>query len=227
MKKTIKSILAFALPVMLATAAFAQEKFYTNNFTKEINEINTTLKTIEFTSVLPETYKKYDDIVAVIDSKDEGLKDDYALSFYYNIIPVKLVPADRKVKYIIEAGPGKKNDFASIFRVDMNVNFDVFYAKNFDRRTFRYQTVAVKIMGRVQEGSHWVNNELVPKYRYEDLSFTEIKLDLGDPAPTYTTEKGLFTYTKYNEGPEFTQIVSFEGTDDLEILYAHGNRYTI
>lgn len=218
MKKTILIIGT----LLLSTIGFTQEKFYTNNFTKEIKEINKTIKTVEFTTVLPESYNKYDDIVAVIDSKDEGLNDYYKFDFYYNIIPTKIVAKDRKVKYVIETSTDKKNDFTSLFRVDMNVDFDIFQAATFNRRTFRYQTVAVKIMGRKQEGTHWVNNELVPKFRYEDISFAEIKLDLGEPAPTYTTEKGLFTYKKYNEGKEFTTITAYKGTDNLDIVYNHG-----
>lgn len=219
----MKKLTLLATGILISTLAFTQEKFYSDNFSKEVKELNTSMKTIGFTTVLPTTYKKYDDIVAVIDAKNEGLDDSYNLSFYFNILPVSQVPSGGKLKYVIESGSNKRSDFTSLMRVDMDVDFEVFKSLDFKPRTNRYQTVAVKIMGRKQDGMHWVNDKHVPKYNYEDISFTEIKLDLGEPAPSFTTEGGLFTYKKYNGGKALTQILPREGTDDLRVLYRYGN----
>lgn len=219
----MKKLTLLATGIFISALAFTQEKFYSDNFSKEVKELNTSMKSIGFTTVLPSTYKKYDDIVAVIDYKDEGVDDSYTLNFYYNILPVSEVPSGGKLKYVIESGSDKRSDFTSLMRVDMDVDFEVFKSLEFKPRTYRYQTVAVKIMGRKQEGTHWVNNELVPKYYYEDISFTEIKSDLGEPAPSFTTEGGLFTYKKYNDGKALTQILPRAGTDDLRVIYRYGN----
>lgn len=219
----MKKLILLVTGILISTIAFTQEKFLTDNFTKEVKELNASMKTVGFTSVLPASYTKYDDIVAVIDTKAEGLNDYYSLDFYYNIMPVKNVPADKKVKYVIKSGSDKRSDFTSLFRVDMDVDFKLLFSLGRKTRTIRYQTVAVKIMGRKQEGMHWVNDEFVPKYIYEKISFSEIKLDLGEPEPTYTTENGLLTYKKYNTGKAFTIIIPSED-GDLEIIYEYGSK---
>lgn len=221
----MKKQLLVACSILLATLGLSQEKFYTSNFTKEVTELNTTMKTIGFTTILPSDYKKYNDIVAVIDNKDEGLHDFYTLNFYYNIIATQDVPAGGKLKYVIESGSDKRSDFTSILRKDIDEDFKVFHSSGYKARTYRYQTVVVKMMGRIQDGKEWVNDEYVPKWNYEELSFTEIKLDLGDPDPNFTTDKGLFTYKKYNIGKALTKIYPADETEDLKVIYAHGEDY--
>ncbi|MFK8038543.1 MAG: hypothetical protein AB8B74_09660 [Crocinitomicaceae bacterium] len=222
----MKKEILMACGILLSTLGFSQGKFYTNNFSKQVNELNTTMKTIGFTTALPSNYTKYNDIVAVIDNKDEGLYDYYTLNFYYNLLPTKDVPSGGKLKYVIESGSGTRSDFTSLFRKDKDVDFEVFHSKTYKARTFRYQTVAVKVMGRIQDGHHWVNEEYVPKWKYEELSFTEIKLDLGAPNPNFTTENGLFTYKKYNTGKALTRIYPSEDSEDLKVMYAHGEEYS-
>ena len=221
----MKKQLLIAGGILLSSLGFGQEKFYTNNFSKEVKELNTNMKTIGFTSVLPSDYKKYKDIVAVIDNKDEGLDDYYTLNFYYNITPTTAVPAGGKIKYVIESGSDKRSDFTSLMRNDLDEEFEVFYSLTYKARTYRYQTVAVKVMGRTQDGMHWVNEVWVPKWKYEKLSITEIKLDLGEPDPDFTTKNGLFTYQKYNTGKALTKIHPDKETDDLRVVYAHGEDY--
>ena len=81
----------------------------------------------------------------------------------------------------------------------MDIDFKVFHSKDAKTRTNQYQTVAVKVMGRTQDGMHWVNDNMCQNIIIPELSFTEIKLDLGEPEPTFTTESGLFTYKKYSD----------------------------
>lgn len=221
----MKKQLLIACSIVMSTVAFTQQKFYSNNFTKEVTELNTSMKSVGFTTVLPESFKKYEAIVSVIDSKDEGVNDEYELSFYYNILPVDQVPPNRKVKYVIETGSDAQNDFTSVFREDVDEDFELFVGLRQETRVFRYQTIAVKVMGRTQEGMHWVNGEYKPKYRYENISFSEIKLDLGEPEPTFTTKNGLFTYTKYTNGKLFPEIVPEDETDDITINYEYGDEY--
>lgn len=211
---------------LLSTLAFAQEKFLSDNFSHEEKELNTSMKSIGFTTVLPSNYTKYEDIVAVIDSKDDGLNDYYTLNFYYNILPVSEVAKGGKVKYLIESGTSQRSDFTSVFRTDIDAEFEVFHSLDFKERAYRYQTVVVKIMGRVQDGMKWENDQYVTKYRYEKISLTEIKLDLGKPEPTYTTDKGLFTYEKYNDGKGLTKIYSDDDTDNISVIYEYGDENT-
>jgi hypothetical protein len=218
----MKKQLLTACGILLATFTFSQETFFTNNFSKKVEELNTSMKTVEFKTVLPSDYTKYDDIVAVIDAKDVGLDDMYTLNFYYNILPVKNVPTDGSVKYIVESGSDKRSDFTSIYRTDMDVDFEVFHSLGYEARSYRYQTVVVKVMGRKQAGMHWVNEEYVPKYNYEKLSLTEIRLDLGEPKLDFTTEKGLFTYKKYTDGLALTKIYNDSESDNLKIYYEYG-----
>ncbi|MFK8045031.1 MAG: hypothetical protein AB8B72_06030 [Crocinitomicaceae bacterium] len=221
----MKKHLLMASAILLSTIGFCQEKFYTNNFSKEVKELNTSMKTIGFTTVLPSNYTKYNDIVAVIDNKDEGLYDYYTLNFYYNLLPVKDVPSSAKMKYVIESGSNNRSDFTSLFRRDMDVDFKAFHSANYKARTYRYQTIVVKVMGRLKVGMHWVDDEYLPKWKYEELSYTEIKLDLGEPEPTFTTENGLFTYKKYNTGKALTRIYADEDSDDIKVIYAYGEDY--
>jgi len=221
----MKKQLLLATALLLSTIGISQGKFYTNNFSKEVKELNTNMKTIGFTTVLPSNYKKYNDIVAVIDNKDEGLDDFYKLNFYYNLLPVSDVPGNGKLQYVIESGSKNRSDFTSLFRSDMDEDFEVFYSLGYKARTFRYQTMAVKVMGRIKIGMHWVNEEYVPKWKYEELSFSEIKVDLGEPEPSFTTENGLFTYQKYNTGKAFTKIYADEDSDDLKVIYSYGENY--
>ena len=222
----MKKQLLIAGSILLSTLGFSQEKFYTNNFSKAVTELNTDMKTVGFTTVLPADYKKYKDIVTVIDSKDEGLDDYYTLNFYYNMTPTSAVPTGGKLKYVIETGSDKRSDFTSLMRKDLDEDFKLYHSKTYKARTFRYQTVAVKVMGRTQEGMHWVNEEYVPKWNYVELSFTEIKLDLGEPDPNFTTTNGLFTYQKYNTGEALTKIYANDETDDLKVVYAYGEETT-
>jgi len=108
----------------------------------------------------------------------------------------------------------------------LDVDFKVFQSKGSRKRTFRYQTVVVKVMGRAQDGMHWVNDKYVEKYNYTELSYTEIKLDLGEPEPTFTTNKGLFTYKKYNEGKTLTKIYDEDDSESLKVIYAHGEDFS-
>lgn len=209
--------------ILLATSLCAQQKFYSNNFSKEVTDLNTSMKSVGFATQLHADYKQYDDIVAVIDSKDEGTGDYYTLNFYYNILPVENVPADGKIKYVIESGSNSRSDFTSLLRSDMDEAFELYSSKDFKRRTYQYQSVAVKVMGRTQEGMHWVNNEHVPKYRYEELSFTEIKLDLGTPKTDFRSENGLFTYNNYNSGKAIPEILTDEETDNMSVVYSYGD----
>lgn len=217
----MKKKILLAAGMLISTISFTQEKFYTNNFAKEVKELNTSMKTVGFSSVLPENYKNYEDIVAIIDTKDETLNKDYSFYFYFNIMPVNNVPKDRKVKYVIETGSDQRNDFTTLMRKDLDEDFDLYSGTRYKARTYRYQTIAVRVMGRTQEGMHWVNKEYVPKYNYVEISTTEIKLDLGEPEPTFTTENGLFTYKKYNTGKALTFIVPREG-NDMNVFYTHG-----
>jgi hypothetical protein len=221
----MKKQILIACGVLITSLGFGQEKFYTSNFSKEVKELNASMNSVGFVTVLPSTYTKYDDIVAVIDSKDEGLDDYYTLNFYYHLLPTKEVPADRKVKYVIKSASNKRSDFTSLFRTDMDVAFDLLHDKTLKTRTYRYQTVVVKVMGRKQDGMHWVNGEYVPKWNYEELSFSEIKLDLGEPDPIFTTAGGLFTYKKYTTGEAFTKIIPSDDSEDLQVVYAHGPEY--
>lgn len=222
----MKKQLLIACGILLATLAYAQEKFFTGNFSKEVTELNTSMKTIEFSTVLPSDYPKYNAIVAVVDSKDEGLNSYYTLNMFYNILPIKNVPSGGKIKYTIETGSDKRSDFTSLLRNDMDVDFKVFHSKDSKKRTFRYQTVVVKVMGRTQDGMHWVNDKYVEKYNYTELSYTEIKLDLGEPTPTFTTNKGLFTYEKYKEGRTLTKIYDEDDSENLKVTYAHGEDFS-
>ncbi|MGV6861384.1 MAG: hypothetical protein ACWA41_06405 [Putridiphycobacter sp.] len=216
----MKKLITIALISMIFQTAKAQ-KFYTNNFTKEVSELNTTLKNVGFIAKLPEGYKSYDDIVAVIDDKNVGIIDDfYTLNFYYNLTPVSKVPSSGSIQYTIYS-QSSKSDFSSLFRTDMDEAYDLFYNKNFPTRTYRYRTVVVKIMGRKKDGMHWVNNEYVPKYNYTELSFDEIKLDLGEPKPTFNSTNGLFTSNKYSGGDYRTKVILDEETDGFEIVYKY------
>ena len=212
--------------IFLSTTLLSQQKFYTNNFSKEVTELNTSMKTVGFITQLPSDFKKYDDIVSVIDSKDEGTGDYYTLNFYYNILPVAKAPADGKLKYVVESGSSKRSDFTSLLRSDMDEAFELYFSKDFNRRTFQYQTVAVKVMGRTQDGMHWVNGEHVPKYNYEELSFSEIKLDLGAPKTNFKSENGLFTYNNYTSGKAIPEIHIDEGTDNMSVVYSYGDETT-
>lgn len=219
----MKKQILVASGILLSTLAFAQEKFFANNFSKEVTELNTSMKTIGFTTVLPSNYTKYDDIVAVIDAKDVGLPDYYTLNTYYNILPVKDVPSGGKIKYSITSDGNKRSDFTSLMRTDVDEDYKIFHSAKYKTRTYRYQTVAIKIMGRAKDGMHWVNDEYVTQYNYKELSFTEIKLDLGEPDPNFTTEKGLFTYKKYNDGKALTKIISDEDSEGLSVFYEYGD----
>lgn len=222
----MKKQLLIAGGILLSTLGFSQEKFYSNNFTKVVTELNTTMKTVGFTTVLPSDYKKYKDIVVVIDDKDEGLNDYYSLNFYYNILPTTSVPSGGKVKYVIESGSDKSSDFTSLMRSDLDEEFEVFYSTTYKARTYRYQTIAIKVMGRIQDGMHWVNEVYVPKWIYKELSFTEIKLDLGEPEPNFTTNNGLLTYQKYNGGKTLTKIYTNKDSEDIKVVYEHGQDFT-
>lgn len=212
----IKTILISALSVGVMCTTTAQEKFTTNKGAKEVTELNTSMKDIQFTTTLP-SISKYETIISVIDRKNTRGNDYYRLNAYYHEISTKEIASNKKLTINILNSDGSKSDFTSRAYSNKNDGFEIMYSQNDDARTHQFKTVVVKVMGKYQNGYKWEDNKQVPNYEYDELSYTEIQLDLGAPSSTVTSEDGVVTYTKYLTGSALPDWVKLE--EDVKIVY--------
>ncbi len=217
----MKTLSLFMAAVLFQTMLFAQAKFYTNNGSKAITELNTSITDLKVTLPVLEDFKNYDYIDVQYLETDRT--DDGVDLFIQGVLTPGYVNKRYKVAFFegklnfslwIAAPNNGENDF--LFEVDHGAKDFDWNKYNDSDREFTSTSVKILVHGVNYIGQVWKHDRYVDDYDFKNIAEYKIKKEYGE-IPT-ALANDYYQVSRYTNGQQMPKI-DLSG-DELSAVYS-------
>ncbi len=215
----MKTLSLIITAVLFQTILSAQAKFYTNNGSKEVTQVNCKVGDLKIVFAIPDEALNHDLLqVAIGEKRSDGSKyySDWA---HFKDFKADYLKGKKELSMWIKKPDSKYGDFAGDYWTQSGKTpyYPLCRECDSEERNYATMKVVIKLIGKDETGKVWENGKYKTTYGFTEIASHILEMDMGEVSPTVSGDN--FVYTKFKGQAGYAHIDIDNDIDRLHISY--------